>query len=78
MDHRVTPCHDEDFEGYVKTHENAKVVTGEHKIPWPPLNVHRHPSTFAEPLFALGCTLVFITLFGLAALGILTVMRWLF
>ena len=78
MDHRVTPCHDEDFTGYVETREVAKVVTGEHKIPWPPVNVHRHPSTFAEPLIALGCTLALLVLMSLCAIGVLTVLRWLF
>lgn len=78
MDHRVTPCHDEDFTGYVETKEPAKVVTGEYKIPWPPPTVNRHPSTFAEPLFALGCTLAFLVLTSLCAIGVLTVLRWLF
>lgn len=69
-DHKQVPCSDYDGE--------LPQATGEYKIPWPPINVHRHPSTFAEPLFALGCTFVFLTLFGLAAFGLLTVMRWLF
>lgn len=78
MDYRVTPCHDEDFTGYIASQQTARVVTGEHKVPWPPANVPRHPSTFAEPLFALGCTMVFLVLTALAGIGLVAVMRWLF
>jgi len=78
VDHRVTPCHDEDFSGYVPTREVAKVVTGEHKIPWPPNNVHRHPSTFASPLTAMGCVATFFALWFVFVVGLVEVGRWLF
>jgi len=66
MDHRQIPCESE-----------LPRITGQYKIPWPPSGMHRHPSTFAEPMFALGCAMVFLTLLALAAVGVLTVMRWL-
>ena len=69
-DHNQLPCGD--YDGPLPQ------TTGEYKIPWPPVNVHRHPSTFAEPMFALGCTFAFLALMSLAALGVLTVMQWLF
>ena len=78
MDHRVTPCHDEDFSGYVETREVAKVVTGEHKIPWPPKNVNRHISTFAyiNPFTWLGCFALAIFLWGTFFVGVVQVIRW--
>jgi len=78
VDYRVTPCHDEDFTGYVPTREVAKVVTGEHKIPWPPVNVHRHPSTFASPLTAMGCVAALFALWFVFVVGLVEVGRWLF
>jgi hypothetical protein len=74
MDHRSVPCPDEDFSGYVP----GKSYTGEHKMPWPPPSVPRHPSTIAEPLFAFGCLLVMLVLSGFSAFGLLTMVRWLF
>lgn len=78
MDHRVTPCHDEDFTGYVETREVAKVVTGEHTIPWPPVNVHRHPSTVASPLMAMGCVAALFALWFVFVLGLVHIWQWLF
>lgn len=66
MDHRQIPCEGE-----------LPRMSEEYKIGWPPSGMHRHPSTLAEPLFALGCTFVFLVLLALAAVGVLTVMRWL-
>ena len=78
MDHRVTPCHDEDFSGYVETTQPAKVVTGEYKIPWPPQNVHRHPSTFASPITAIGCVATLFALWFVFVIGLVEIGRWLF
>jgi|LauGreDrversion4_2_1035121.scaffolds.fasta_scaffold40538_2 hypothetical protein len=45
----------------------------EHRIDWPPATMHRHPSTIATPLAALGCVFTsmvmgFLSLYGLYAL----------
>lgn len=73
MDHRQTPCPDSDFSGY----SDKRHYTGEHTIPWPPPSIHRHPSTLAAPLAALGCSFALLALGMLAGLGAYTLWQWL-
>jgi hypothetical protein len=66
MDNKHQPCADSDFSGYVP----GKSYTGEHSIPWPPPSMHRHPSTIATPLAALGCVVASVLVTFLACYGL--------
>lgn len=58
-------------------HRQAPCADGQHTIPWPPRALHRHPSTVAAPLAALGCVICLLALGFLAGLGAFTVWQWL-